>query len=211
LKSPKTPVKKLVARHRGVGASKATEEQEDSLSAEIFLAIGARVILRKNLWVARGLVNGSVKDLVWPDIVILYRQNSNINRLFAAYLVVPSISCTYSFPTDWAVSRLYDSTPNQPPQSLIDKLEGRTAAATANRAARKQPMPSTGLGSAPIFINNNYDRRLTTPRRPTTPTAAAKLMASPESPIIAMPMMERTLFEYGVSASRPAWVTSWRR
>jgi hypothetical protein len=50
--------------------------------------------------------------------------------------------------------------------------------------------------NAPIInINNNYD-----PRRPTTPKepATAELMPSPESPIIAMSMIERTLFEYGV-------------
>jgi hypothetical protein len=56
LKSLKTPVKKVVGRHRGASASKATEEQADNLSAEIFLAVKARVILRKNLWVERGLV-----------------------------------------------------------------------------------------------------------------------------------------------------------
>jgi hypothetical protein len=42
-------------------------------------------------------------------------------------------------------------TPNLPPQSLVDKLEDMAA----NRAARRQPMPSTG--SALIIINNNYD------------------------------------------------------
>jgi hypothetical protein len=42
LKSLKTPVKKVVARHNGASASKATEEQADNLSAEIFLAVKAR-------------------------------------------------------------------------------------------------------------------------------------------------------------------------
>ena len=44
------PVKKILARHTGRKAAKATEEGAENLSAELYVCIGAKIILTTNLW-----------------------------------------------------------------------------------------------------------------------------------------------------------------
>jgi len=52
------PVKKVRADHTGVEAAKASSDVAKRLHAEVDIAIGARVMLTRNLWVEKDWRNG---------------------------------------------------------------------------------------------------------------------------------------------------------
>ena len=56
LESTNLPVLRCKARHSGGSrAAKATDDQADGLEAELLLAVGARVMLTRNIWTDRGI------------------------------------------------------------------------------------------------------------------------------------------------------------
>lgn len=68
----KLPVAVIKAEHNNDTARKASSRDAKNLSSELRLSIGSRIMLRRNLCVRRGLVNGSlgtVRDIIYRNQV----------------------------------------------------------------------------------------------------------------------------------------------
>jgi hypothetical protein len=57
------PVKRLLAQYIGSKAARATEDEADNLAPELYLCLGARVILTTNLWTKIRLINGLIRTI----------------------------------------------------------------------------------------------------------------------------------------------------
>jgi len=57
-------IARIAAKHHGSGASSGTVDDAGGLEPVLYLGVGSRVMLRSNLFVRRGLVNGSLGTVV---------------------------------------------------------------------------------------------------------------------------------------------------
>jgi len=67
------PVARIPARHNCVSAKNGTENDAGGLRSVLYLAKGAKIMLRANLWTEKGLVNGAIGEIV----DILYAEGAN--------------------------------------------------------------------------------------------------------------------------------------
>lgn len=67
------PVARIPARHNCTAAAQGTLNEAGGLSSVLYLAKGAKIMLRFNLWTEQGLVNGAVGQIV----DILYEEGTN--------------------------------------------------------------------------------------------------------------------------------------
>ena len=67
------PVVRCKAKHNCPAARKASEEDADGLETEILLAEGAKVMVTRNLWTAKGVYQ-NIKEQVWAWLTQIHIQ-----------------------------------------------------------------------------------------------------------------------------------------
>jgi len=89
LTSLNVPIAQINARHSSKASEKFSSDDMGGLEPKLFLSVGARVMLTRNLWTDKGLCNGSmgiVKD-------IIYQEGDSLPNLPIA-VIVQFDSCT---------------------------------------------------------------------------------------------------------------------
>ncbi|KAK7034241.1 hypothetical protein R3P38DRAFT_2519159, partial [Favolaschia claudopus] len=80
------------AKHNSTEAKKASEEDADGLEKEVLLAEGAKIMITRNVWTSKGLVNGAqgVVRKLW------YYPGSNPRDVLPAVVSVECNEGVYS-------------------------------------------------------------------------------------------------------------------
>ena len=76
------PITKIQAMHSPKAAKNASPEQAQQLKANLFLCVGARVLLPRNLCIRQGLANGSFGTVR----AIIYGENSELLRVLKIFI-----------------------------------------------------------------------------------------------------------------------------
>lgn len=104
------PVAKIVARHNIKTAANDKTNESDGLEPVIHLAKGCKIMLRANLWVAKGLTNGTIGNVVdiiysnssepplgFPDVILCKFENYNGPGIGVNKDIVPIPAITKSW------------------------------------------------------------------------------------------------------------------
>ena len=83
LKSLNVPIAQVNARHNSSSAAKLSSDDMGGLEPKLFLAVGARVMITRNLWTEKGLCNGSMGTI--SDVV--YKQGDKPPALPVAVII----------------------------------------------------------------------------------------------------------------------------
>ena len=105
------PVRKISVRHTGRKAAKASEEEADNLSAEIYVCIGAKVMLTTKFWSEAGLANGSVgtiQNISWDIVSDISSMPSVILVKFDGYTGPAFPDCGDRIIPIYPVNRQFD-------------------------------------------------------------------------------------------------------
>lgn len=136
------PIARLPAKHNNTTAQQGTAEDASGVEAVQYLAHGARVVLRANLWVKAGLVNGSlgtVVDIVYevgkstpyhlPVVIMVKFDNYKGPTLAQSLFPIPTIERNWmagnvSFSREQIpLSLAWESTVHQSQGQTNDKVE----------------------------------------------------------------------------------------
>jgi ATP-dependent DNA helicase PIF1 len=144
------PIVRVPARHLGGPAAIAANDNEGGLEREVCLALGAKVMLRRNLWTSKGLTNGTMGTIGAAGS----RMRSPSLTLLRAQLT--SATCSIR-------SRAFPYPPSCSSTSRPSPASRPTSRPTASRSCRSRRRRIAGSTRAPSSAEPRCRSRSPTP------------------------------------------------